>query len=359
MKRISLLMPFLILITGCGKESYHIVYDGSAVAVDTFQARITALATIPESKNLATGFSDSLVLVWNPEAHESVLRILKHSHIINDFAVSDDGEILAIASGDKIFTVNELATGKTIDSSFMFSGPAMSMGMTSDKAYLAVGYGEGDVQIWDMEQHNRYGVFEQHHRIITGVRFRPGTHFMYTTSQDSFLYITRIDSKDSSSMLRETFGFLNCLTFSPDGKYLVTSRTDNQVRVWSVWETPENDSLTSLGWFQSDLGRVRDLCFSPDGSVIAVGGQDGNVILINRFDEPRFTEKKRWFVQGVPKVYLMELGRFHAHEGAVRVVRFSEDGSKLYTGGDDMTLKTWDVADIKTRIEEKKAELEK
>ncbi|MBN2380757.1 WD40 repeat domain-containing protein [candidate division WOR-3 bacterium] len=343
---------------GCGRKPVHLVYEGSPVAIDSFQTRVTTLATIPGSTEIVLGFSDSVVMIWNPDDHNLVRELHRHSHIINEVAVSADGKLLAIASADKIFTVNELSTGKLIDSVYMLSGPAMTLDFSTDGAFLAVGYGEGAIQIWDLEKRHRHAKFEEHKGVVTGVKFRPGSHLMYSIASDSFLYITNVEGGDSSSRMKQMYGSLSAIAFSPDGQYCATGGVDQLVKVWRVWKTPGNDSLTSVGWYQSDLDRVRDISFSPDGSLIAAVDQAGQIVFLRRYEEPQEPTKKGWHAGGIFSVNLLEVGRFTGHAGAIRTVSFSADGSYLYTGGDDMTLKTWDVKDILAELEQKKAALE-
>lgn len=358
MKKIALWLMLGFVFVGCVQKHVSIIYEGSPVVTDTFQARLTALATIPESDNLVLGFSDSLVMVWNPFKHQPVRKFSKHGHIINDVAISADGELLAIASGDKIFTVNELQSGKLIDSVDMLSGPATTLDFSQDKAFLAVGYGESKVQIWDVVNQERFAIFEEHWGVITKVKFRPGSHLLYSSATDSFLYITNVEGGDSSSCMKQLYGSLSAVAFSPDGRFCAMGGTDNLVNLWRIWPTGGNDTLTFLGWYQGGLDRIRDLCFSPTDSLIAAAYHGGQVVFLRVFQTPQ-NVKKRGIGGGVITVNLLELGRFKAHAGAVRACAFSPDGSKLYTGGDDELLKTWDVAQILAELKTKTEEPEK
>ena len=69
---------------------------------------------------------------------------------------------------------------------------------------------------------------------------------------------------------------------------------------------------------------MRDIAFSPDGSLIATGGFDGKAILWDA-------------TTGMP------LHTITGHDGLVLGVAFSPDGTRLATSSTDKTAKIWDV----------------
>jgi hypothetical protein len=81
--------------------------------------------------------------------------------------------------------------------------------------------------------------------------------------------------------------------------------------------------LLTLKGHTSFIGSV---CWSPDGSRLATGSNDGTA--------------KVWDAAGGG-----ELLTLTAHAGPVRSVAWSPDGSRLATGGDDGTAKVWEAAD--------------
>ena len=108
MKRLLVCLTFVLAIAGCGKKPVHIIYEGDPIVTDTFPGRIFIIASDPSSTNLAIGFSDSLVMIWDPVEREPIKKIRRHRHIINDLAFSPDGILLAVASADEVLTVNDL-----------------------------------------------------------------------------------------------------------------------------------------------------------------------------------------------------------------------------------------------------------
>ncbi len=74
--------------------------------------------------------------------------------------------------------------------------------------------------------------------------------------------------------LRPEVGMVKAVTFSTDGSLLAAGGTEDAVRIWETdsWRRVQRIAVPET---------VRGLAFSPDGSVLAVGCQDGSVVFWN------------------------------------------------------------------------------
>lgn len=116
-----------------------------------------------------------------------------------------------------------------------------------------------------------------------------------------------------------TSGFVFNPTYSPDGTLVATGGQDGSVRLWDA-ETaqPQGDPLTG------HEGNAAYVSFSPDGALLAsAGGQDGTV----RFWDVHTGE---------------QLGDALKVGDSVTYVLFSRDGARVAVLG-DRTLQLWDI----------------
>ncbi|MCY3019594.1 MAG: WD40 repeat domain-containing protein [Planctomycetota bacterium] len=106
---------------------------------------------------------------------------------------------------------------------------------------------------------------------------------------------------------------ITSLAFSPDGSWLAFGRKDMDV------------VCLSGSYLDGHSKPVYSVAFSADGKLLASGGQDGTVKLWEMATRTAQTTLK-------------------AHSGTVRSLAFSSDGRWLASGGEDKTVKLWDVA---------------
>ena len=118
--------------------------------------------------------------------------------------------------------------------------------------------------------------------------------------------------------LERHMGSVSSVSFSPDGTTLASGSEDGAVKLWEVGT--ETNSAT----FSGHTGPVFSVSFSPDGTTLASGSEDGTV--------------KLWEVGTETNS-----ATFSGHTGPVFSVSFSPDGTTLASGSEDGTVKLWEV----------------
>ena len=150
---------------------------------------------------------------------------------------------------------------------------------------------------------------------------------------ETFMFIpqsfaqTFVDGQMPDTFLKHG-GSVNDIKFSPDGQMLASGGDDNTVKLWDV------ASGTLKTTLEGHTDGINSVAFSPDGATLASGSEDSTVKLWN-------------VATSILKTTL------EGHTDRVGSIAFSPDGQMLASGGDDNTVKLWDVVSgtLKTTLE--------
>jgi WD40 repeat protein len=138
----------------------------------------------------------------------------------------------------------------------------------------------------------------------------------------------REDEEDSSEtrgyFIEDDGGFqkpmdywIGAMTFTPDGKLLITGSRDTTIKFF------EMPTLTEARTLKGHSGWVRTFAMSPDGTVLVSGGDDQTI--------------KFWEIATGRNFRTLK-----GHAGGVRGLAFSPDGLRLASASWDRTVKLWE-----------------
>ena len=355
------------LLVSVGEDAQVIVWDFARreriVTLAEHSDWVTSIAFSPDGKWFATGSHDQTVIVWDAARLQKVTVLGGHQDKVTAIAFSPDGRLMASATqmlqtvlwdanrwerirelpislswGNLHFSpdsrwllsssgkIVDVATGiKREDSSLFGNWAAIS----PDFRLRVTTGGSGDVKFFGLtslgnfRQWKLLGLHARAHRFHGRMAaFSPDGKLVATCANDIILWDVATQTKITRlSHTAEVWG----VTFSPDGRWLISTHADGAILLWDV---AEREAVAN---FNEHYGSVRAVAFSSNGKRVASASEDRSVII--------------WNAESGQKETVLV-----GHETRVTAVKFSPDGQEVASSDQSGIVKLWDLASRRLRL---------
>jgi WD40 repeat protein len=272
-------------------------------------------------------FSSGAVITPENAAEVTELRHLENVNITGLVWTPDGAEIvMAIRNGIYFCDPDSLEKRLFIETESRITSIAFS----PDGRVLASGNSDGMLQLWDVETGVSIHTWEGHTNSVINLVFSPDNVILASTGRDDYDSLKLWEPNTGRLIIsREvrlhdvTLHPSRALTFSPNGSILATGSGEEYAILF--WDPVNSTLIRKIKGFS---GMVRDITFSPDGSLLASAGRDASVRL--------------WDVETGTSLNILQ-----TDAGDLNSVSFSPDGRVLASGSGDGTIRLYDVKTAK------------
>ena len=280
-------------------------------------AMVSAVAFTPDGQMVVSGGQDGVVRFWEPTTGMQ-LRVLPAGGRLHAVAVSADGDHLATAGDEGLVHLWKLRRNLQSRVKGTHWNAVLALAFSPDSGMLASA-GTRFIRLWNVKGPTAELRLDGHKRQISSLAFSPDKtkQLLASCGNDGATRIWNLASKNTIWELREDGGHPSAVAFSSDGKFLAISDDDGSVRILDT-QSMEHSVL------HRGEGDANGLAFHPDGDLIGISYSGGRIDLVHR-------------TGGLAR-------SLRGHRGAVNSVAFSPDKALLASGGDDGTVRTWEVA---------------
>jgi len=302
---------------------------------------VTSIATPLEGDTLLTASRDKTVILWDTSVHPDASTfglpkkaLVGHSDFVQDVAISSDGQFALTGSWDRTLRLWDLATASTVHRFKGHTNDVMSVTFSVDNRQIVSGSRDKSIKVWNTLGECKFTINEDAHTDwVSCIRFSPNqsSPLVVSAGWDKMVKVWALQKTQLKADLKANLaghtGFINAVAISPDGSLCASGGKDGQA---FLWDLQKGEKLYVL----SDICEtIHALTFSPNRYWLCVATESK----IKIWD----LESSIWIAELVPD---REDGNEKKPLPECISLAWSADGAILYSGYTDNKVRVWGVS---------------
>jgi WD40 repeat protein len=240
---------------------------------------VESLAYSPDGRYLASG-SYQEVILWDAMTGMPRLRLSGFSDRVVALAFSNSGKLLATGGGpattDGEVKVFDITTGKlVVELKNAHSDTVFGVAFSPDDKMLATGAADKFVKTFEIPSGKFLKQFEGHTHHVLAVGWKSDGKLLASAGADNSVKVWDFEKGEQARTIAGHGKQVTALAFIGKTPQFATCSGDQTVRFWNV------DNGGNTRNFQAEKDFLYSVAVSPDGAVVAAGGQEGVVRLYN------------------------------------------------------------------------------
>jgi WD40 repeat protein len=282
-------------------------------------AEVWGLAYAPDGSTLISSGDDHSIKLWGARDGRLRATLKGHTALVASLAIRADGKLLASAGFEGAVRTWDLPSGTPRAVLLGHTDSVRAVAFSSDRRLVASAGSDKSIRVWDVNHREPILVLEGHTDNVRSLAFDPTGALLVSASNDGTIRGIKVREGGKSFLLpcRE---HNSAVVFSPDGSLLASGDDEGKLTLWDVATWSKRRSVKV-----SDSG-ILCLAFSPNGGTIAAGCGDAKILLCDPL-----TGQSMLVLEG--------------HTRRVNAVAFSPDGTTLASASHDQTVRLWHAND--------------
>ena len=260
-----------------GLLELQVMPQGEELAIEEGELTTMRAAVFsPDGTTLASAGVGNVIKLWNMPAGNLWTELFGHETCVRSLAFSPDSKILASGGTDGSIRLWDLTTGDELLELKGHDKDVWSLAFAPDGKSLASGSHDGSVRIWDVETGREKVAVRDPSRRVYGLAYTPdGKTLAFglgasQNGQQGKVVLWEVEKGREAVRVIDNASTL-AVALSPNGKTLATAGLDRVVKLWDLATGKE------LACMDGHRGFIASLTFSPDGRYVISGGYDSLV----------------------------------------------------------------------------------
>jgi WD40 repeat protein len=277
---------------------------------------VYSIALSADGQWLASAGSDCIVRLWNPHTGECLQQWAGHTGRIMKVVFDLATQTLISGSNDGTVRRWAIATGEQL-TEYVMPFEISTLALSPDNQVIAVAF-KDLIRLIETQTGQCLKTLQGHQLHIPAVSFSPDGRSLLTGAYDQKVKLWDLKTGQCTKTWQGQVSWLRTVVFSPDGKCLASAGSEHCIRLWDI------ATGTCLSTFEGHTTPLKEVSFSHGGHRLASCADDGDICL--------------WDVATGDCLHILK-----GHSTTVLSSSFSTDDQFLVSSSEDNTVRLWDV----------------
>jgi WD40 repeat protein/serine/threonine protein kinase len=294
------------------REAFRGVWEEMVLGGDGVS--VSALAVSPDGRRAVAGSGPGPVLIWDLEAGGLAGLLPATGRFVKTVTFCADGRRVILGTADRTLELWDLATERLLKSFVGHKGWVSSVSLDAGGKLLLSASSDGMLLLWEIASGRRKRSFAARAEVHAAALSADATLVAGGTAAGE-VCVWEADRRRLVRRFRAHEGTVHTLSFSRDGRRLLSGGADRAVRLWDV----HGSGVRTL---RGHTNAVTSVCLSEDERYALSGSEDHTLRL--------------WDLESGSCVHA-----FLGHTGAVRTALFGPDGRFALSADRDGKIRLW------------------
>ncbi len=197
--------------------------------------------TVDKPLIAATNWGSDIRL-WNIETGEVIRDFTGHTRIVHDVAITSDGERIMGISDEGILRIWDIATGDELEA-FTMPDNGRFFELSPDDQRIALNARDSQVFLLDVNTGEVVYELVGHDERVDSLSFSHDGRYLLTGSDDTTMILWDVATGNLVRRIEGNYGRVWNVAFSPDDKYILSNSQADDPIVWETFPPPLDEII--------------------------------------------------------------------------------------------------------------------